>query len=249
MVLIEWVKEINAKRIVEETVRVIVLFLLIIVASNLGLGRFLRLTGSPRAELIATVNCQGREVPFCAHEGVNVLKSLCHDINDLSDYYNSLSIVHPNDIGVVLRTRSMYSIELTNEGDKEATATATIPHNIYSEVIREVGKGDPNAPEEHFMPKDIDLGPIDSGRTIDIRAWVSRQPNRRRAKEIKISCASGRLASLRIETPVRKCMKLVNTHFWETIALTPPVLLIFHLFIRRRRRKIIGSNTPKPQRE
>jgi len=247
MVLIERREKIKTNRIVEEIIRIIVLFVLIIVASNLGLGSFLRLTGSPRPELIATVNCGNREVPFCAEEAVKMFESVYNNLNELSNYYSSLSTVHPNDVGVVLRTKSTYSIELTNRGDKEAIATATIPYNVYSEVIREVGKGKKNAPEEHFMTKEISLGPLDPGRTIDIKAWVSRKSNRRLAKKIKISCAGGRLASLYIETPFRKCLKSFNKHFWKTIILTSLALLLFHLSIRIRRGSVISSNKLDPR--
>lgn len=157
----------------------------------------------------------------------------------------------PKKINKVLDAESMYTIEVINKGDKEASnPILTIENNLYSEVIRRIGKGDKSTPEEHFMPKDIKLGLIQAGKTVavEVKAWISSQPSRHRAKKIELTC-EGRPASLYIETPVRTFARRFNKHFWKTIILTPLALLLFYLFIRRRRRNTIGSNKAEPQQK
>jgi hypothetical protein len=172
----------------------------------------------------------------------NVLKNLHHDANDLLDYHLSESIVHPNNIKCVLCAEGMYTIKVENKGDREASnPIMAIEGNLYSEVIRGTGKGDKGAPEEHFVPKEIKLGPIQAGKTtaVEVTAWVSDQPNRRRAKKIEITC-EGRPALLRVETPIRTFTRRFDKHFWKVVILAPVVVVLFHVLIKYRR-KILSA--------
>lgn len=236
MARMELISKISMKRVIEEIVRAIVLLLVIIVACKfLGLGPLLRLTGSPRPELFAFVNCESWKIPWCVDKGVKRPKS----------------IVHPNDIKRVLSAESMYTIKVLNKGDREATnPNLTIEDNLYSEVIR---SNDPNAPEEHFMPGSIELGPIQVGKTaaVDVKAWISRQPSRRRArKNVEIRCEATP-ATLYMQGPCRRVTCWVDNHFLcVTVILTFLLLLLFFaliILIRGLRRNTHTNNKERPE--
>lgn len=216
----------------------VIVILTSVVVIKWGLGSLVELIGSPRPLLFATVNCENWKSPCCIDEE---LKGLNNNL--------FLDNAHSSDIKCLLCAESMYTINVLNRGDKEATnPILTIEDNLYSEVIRRIGKGDKTSPEKHFMPKEVKLGLIQAGKTVavEVKAWISSQPNRSRAKKIEITC-EGRPASLCIETPLRIPPRWFNKHFWKTIILTPLALLLFHLFMRIRRGNIINSNKPEPQ--
>lgn len=216
----------------ERAVWAIIAFLFSVVVIKGCLSPLMRFIGSSRPLLFATVKCESWKVPWCVDVDKGVKRPE--------------SIVHPNDIKCVLCAESMYIIKVLNKGSKEAAnPNLTIEGNLYSEVIREIGKGSPNTPEEHFKPKEIKLGLIQPRRSVNVNAWVAESSSRSCAEQIKITC-EGLPASLDIVHPCRRITQLFDQYFWSVIVLTPIVLMLFHLFIRMRQKNTIVSKKAKP---
>lgn len=178
---------------IKKSVWIIIVFLSTILIYHLGLGQLLLLIGSTGPKLSATVTCESWKAPWCIDKEVMSMKNRLFK-----------DIAHSDDIKSVLSAKTMYTIKVFNKGDKEASnPILTLDDNLYSEVIRRIGKGDKGNPEEYFMPKEIKLGLIQAGKTVavEVKAWVSSKPSRRRAKKIEITC-EGPAASLDIRGPV-----------------------------------------------
>jgi len=177
----------------------------------------------------------------------DALKDLEEAIDHVRDsnIATTLNYKFPESTHAVMHAESMYAIKVINKGDKEAAnPIMTIPGNLYSEVIREIGKGDKDAPEKLFKSKEIELKPIHPQRTVDVISWVPNKASRRSAKKVKISC-EGRSASLYAK-PCRSGVQWLDKNFWGVIILAPLMLFLFHLLIivRRRRRSAIDSSKP-----
>lgn len=189
----KWIKKIDFWGIISDYIKQIGISIFLILLSIFGLTSLLDQKGPPRSELFATVKCESWKAPFCIDKEVMSLENRLFK-----------DIAHSKDIKNVLSAKSMYTIKVLNKGDKEASnPILTLDDNLYSEVIRRIGNGDKGAPEEHFMPKEIKLGLIQAGKTVavEVKAWVSSKPSRRRAKKIEITC-EGPAASLDIRGPV-----------------------------------------------
>ncbi len=226
----KWIKKIDFWGILSDYIKGAGISIFLVLLSIFGLTKFLDQKGPPKSELVATVKCESWKAPCCIDKEV---KSL--DNRPFKD------VAHYKYIKNVLSAKSMYTIKVSNKGDKEATnPNMTIQGNLYSEIIREIGKGDKNNPDIKFKPKEIELGPIHPERTIDVQAWISGKPGRRRARKVKITC-EGRAASLCIETPVRTLIRKFDKHFLKTIIFFLIVLLLFFFFIIYQRR-VIRSN-------
>ncbi len=193
-------------------------------------------------DLLESVDLADGKFKYLDKDALKNLEEAIDCVRD-SNIATTLNYKFPESIQAVMHAESMYTIKVINKGDIEATnPIMTIPDNLYSEVIREIGKGDKDAPEKLFKPKEIELKPIHPQRTVDVISWVSCKAGRRSAKKVKISC-EGRSASLYVK-PCRSGVQWVDKNFWEVIILVPVVLLLFYLpiIIRRRRRSAIDSS-------